>query len=326
MADTRVVAPSVAPVAYSVIIPVLNEAECLPELTNRLLKTLDGSSEGGEVIFVDDGSTDGGPAFLRGVIARDPRVRMVRLLGHFGQHAALSAGIEESRGAIVVLLDADLQSDPEALPAFLAKVREGYDLVSGWRTTRTEVGVGRRLASAILTRLINRSTGVVLHDHGCGFKAMTRELAERTTRYGQMRRFLPALLARLARTVAEVPVTNQRRSRGPSRYSLFQLVGLTLEFLIEFSVRPFQVVGAVGVTALGLGLVGGAGYGVGRLLGMAAMDRLLVSMVLLVFSGFQITLLGLLGEYLIRAYHAAQRLPLFEVAEVVGHPSPDAHA
>lgn len=314
------------PVACSVIIPVLNEEESLPELTDRLLKTLDGLGEPSEVIFVDDGSTDGGPDFLRGVIAREPRVRMIRLLGHFGQHAALSAGIEGSRGEIVVFLDADLQSAPEALPAFLAKVREGYDLVSGWRTTRAEVGLTRRLASAALTRLINRSTGVTLHDHGCGFKAMTRRLAQRTSQYGQMRRFLPALLARLARSVAEVPVTNQPRAGGRSRYSLLQLMGLTLEFLIEFSVRPFQVVGTLGVAVLALGIAGGVGYAVGRLLGMPAMDRLLAFMVLLVFSGFQITLLGLLGEYLIRTYHAGQGLPLFVIDEVVNHPGPDENA
>ena len=317
MDDVRVAA--VAPVACSVVIPVLNEEECLPELTDRLMKTLDGLGEPSEVIFVDDGSRDGGPDFLRGVIAREPRVSMIRLLGHFGQHAALSAGIEQSRGEIVVLLDADLQSDPEALPAFLTKVREGYDLVSGWRTARTEVGLARRWASAALTWLINRSTGVSLHDHGCGFKAMTRQLAQRTRQYGQMRRFLPALLARLARNVAELPVTNQRRPRGRSRYSFFQLMGLALEFLIEFSVRPFQAVGMLGIALLALGIAGGVGYSVGRLFGMPAMDRVLVFMVLLVFFGFQVTLLGLLGEYLIRTYHAAQRLPLFVIDEVVVH-------
>jgi hypothetical protein len=313
-------------VSCSVIIPILNEEACLPELTDRLLKTLDQAGEPFEVIFVDDGSTDRGPAFLREVIAREARVRMIRLLGHFGQHAAISAGIEQSRGDVVVLLDADLQNDPEALPAFQAKVREGYDLVSGWRTTRNDLGLTRRIASEIMTWLINRSTGAVLHDHGCGFKAMTRQLADRISQYGQMRRFLPALLARLAHTVAEIRVHNHPSPRGPSRYSLLQLAGLTLEFLIEFSIRPFQIVGALGLAALLLGILGGVGYTVGRLLGAPAMDRLLAAIVLLAFSGFHVTLLGLLGEYLVRTYHSAQRIPLFVIDEVVSHPraAPDA--
>jgi hypothetical protein len=322
----RTAAVAAARLSCSVIIPVLNEEACLPELTDRLLKTLDQSGESFEVIFVDDGSTDGGPAFLREVIAREPRVQMIRLLGHFGQHAAISAGIERSHGDIVILLDADLQSDPEALPAFKAKVREGYDLVSGWRTTRTELGLTRRLASEILTWLINRSTGAILHDHGCGFKAMTRQLAERISQYGQMRRFLPALLARLARNVTEIPVRNHPSPRGGSRYSLSRLMGLTLEFLIEFSIRPFQIVGALGLAALLIGILGGVAYAVCRLLGVPAMDRLLASIVLLVFSGFHVTLLGLLGEYLIRTYHSTQRIPLFVIDEVVSHPRavPDA--
>jgi len=314
---TPVPASPPARLACSVIIPVLNEEACLPELADRLLKTLNQAGESFEVIFVDDGSTDGGPDFLRGLIAREPRVTMVRLVGHFGQHAAISAGIERSRGDIVILLDADLQHEPEALPAFQAKVREGYDLVSGWRTSRSELGLIRRLASVTLTWLINRSTGVVLHDHGSGFKAMTRQLAERISQYGQMRRFLPAVLARLARNVAELPVRNQPSPRGGSRYTLPQLIGLTLEFLIEFSIRPFQIVGALGVTALLLGILGTVGYAVARLLGVPAMDRLLTFVVLLVFSGFHVMLLGLLGEYLIRTYHSTQRIPLFVIDEVV---------
>ena len=310
---------SATPVACSVVIPILNEEESLPELTDRLLKTFDRLGESCEVIFVDDGSTDGGPDFLRGVIAREPRVSMIRLLGHFGQHAAVSAGIERSRGEVVILLDADLQSDPEDVPSFLNKVREGYDLVSGWRTTRSDLGLTRRVASALLTRMINRKCGKVLHDHNCGFKAMTGQLAKRSQQYGQMRRFLPALIARLARSVAEIPVANRERRRGRSRYSLFQLAGLTLEFLIEFSVRPFLAVGALGLGALSLGIVGSGAYLCGRLLGMPAMDRLLAFLLLLSFSGLQFTVLGLLGEYLIRTYRATQRIPLFVVDEVVTH-------
>ncbi len=318
MDDVKVASLTV-PVACSVIIPVLNEEECLPELADRLMKTLDGIGEPSEVIFVDDGSTDGGPDFLRGVIAREPRVSMIRLLGHFGQHAALWAGIERSRGEIVVVMDADLQTDPEAIPAFLAKVREGYDLVSGWRTSRMELGLTRRLASSILTRMINRKCGKRFHDHNCGFKAMTRQLARQGQEYGQMRRFLPALLARLARSVAEIPVSNHQSRRGGSRYSFAQLAALALEFLIEFSVRPFLAVGAFGLGALAIGIAGSGAYLFGRLLGMPAMERLLALLVLLSFLGLQFTVLGLLGEYIIRTYRAAQRIPLYVIGEVVTH-------
>jgi hypothetical protein len=308
-----------APVALSVIIPILDEEASLPELVERLLKTLRQVGESYEVIIVDDGSTDGGPDFLRAVVSREPHLTLIRLLGHFGQHAAISAGIERSRGEVVVLMDGDLQADPEAIPSFLAKVREGYDLVSGWRTHRADLGPVRRRASALITWLINRTTGTALHDHNCGFKAMTRRLAAQTQEYGQMRRFLPALMARLARSVAEIPVSNQARRRGGSRYSWMQLVGLTLEFAIEFSGRPFQVVGGLGLGALAVAVAGSGGYLAARLAGMPAMNRLLAFLVLLGFSGLQFTVLGLLGEYIIRIYHATQHLPLFVIDEVLTH-------
>jgi hypothetical protein len=178
-------------VEVSVVVPVFNEAENLAELYDRLVKTLDGLAPGAfELIFVDDGSTDGSFARLRELASGDARVRAVKFVRNFGQHAALSAGMERSRGDVVVFMDADLQNAPEDLPRFVAKIREGYDLVSGWRVARQQRGVARWLGSWIVNRVMTATTGVFLHDHGCGYKAITRRVAREAS--------LPALLVAAA--------------------------------------------------------------------------------------------------------------------------------
>jgi glycosyltransferase involved in cell wall biosynthesis len=307
-------------VEVSVVVPVFNEAENLAELYDRLVKTLDGLAPGAfELIFVDDGSTDGSFARLRELASGDARVRAVKFVRNFGQHAALSAGMERSRGDVVVFMDADLQNAPEDLPRFVAKIREGYDLVSGWRVARQQRGVARWLGSWVVNRVMTATTGVFLHDHGCGYKAITRRVAREASRYGQLRRFLVPLLLTLAGSVGEVPIAEGERQRGRSKYRFLHLVALTFDFLTAFSMRPFRVVGLGGMVSVSLGVLGTLAYLIARLSGLLpANDRALVAIVLLIFAGLQFTILGLLGEYLVRAYHAAQNLPLYSVAEEIG--------
>jgi glycosyltransferase involved in cell wall biosynthesis len=308
-----------AAIAISVVVPTFNEADSLPELHERLTRALGKLGGSWELIIVDDGSTDGSFACSRQLAERDPHVHPVKLARNFGQHVALAAGIERSRGEIVFLMDADLQNDPEDIPRFVAKIREGHDLVSGWRTDRHGIGLFRRLGSAIIDRLITASTGAVLRDHNCGFKAMTRRVAAEASCYGHLRRFLPLLLLRLARSPAEVPVAEHPRRHGRSKYTVARLLALTLEFVIAFSTRPFRLLGLAGVLAVGVGLSAALGYFIGRMaFGLPASDRVLVAVILLTFAGLQFTILGLLGEYAVRAYHAAQALPLYIVDDEVG--------
>jgi undecaprenyl-phosphate 4-deoxy-4-formamido-L-arabinose transferase len=307
-------------VAVSVVVPVFNEVESLPELYDRLVKTLDNAGVPSyELIFVDDGSTDGSFARLRELSTVDARVRVLKFTRNFGQHEALSAGMERGSGEIIVFMDADLQNAPEDIPRFIAKIREGFDLVSGWRMSRQKVGLTRWLGSWVVNRVMTSSTGVFLHDHGCGYKAMTRRVAQEASRYGHLRRFLVPLLLTLARSVGEVPIADYERQQGRSKYNFLHLFAMTFDFLTAFSMRPFRIVGLGGIFATGLGFLAGGVYIIGRLFfAIPANNHFLAAIILLAFAGMQFTILGLLGEYLVRAYHAAQNLPLYIVEEDIG--------
>jgi glycosyltransferase involved in cell wall biosynthesis len=307
-------------VELSVVVPIFNEVENLSQLYDRLVKTLDGVDlRSFELIFVDDGSTDGSFERLRDLSAVDARVRIIKFVRNFGQHAALSAGMERSLGEIVIVMDADLQNAPEDIPRFIAKIREGYDLVSGWRMTRRRLSLTRWLGSAIVNHVMTYTTGVFLHDHGCGYKAVTRRVAGEASRYGHMRRFLVPLLLTLARSVGEVPIHDAERHQGRSKYNFFHLFSMTFDFLTAFSMRPFRVVGFGGIFGTFAGFLGACIYLIGRFVfGMPPSSQLLAAIILVAFGGIQFTILGLLGEYLVRAYHAAQNLPLYTVEEEIG--------
>lgn len=304
----------------SVVVPVFNEVESLPELYERLVKTLDNTGlHPYELIFVDDGSTDGSFARLQELSTLDARVRVIKFTRNFGQHEALSAGMERSSGEIIIFIDADLQNAPEDIPHFIVKIREGSDLVSGWRLSRQRVGMTRWLGSWVVNHVMTYSTGVFLHDHGCGYKAMTRRVAQEANRYGHLRRFLVPLLLTLARSVGEVTIADNERRAGRSKYNYLHLFSMMIDFLTAFSLRPFRIVGLGGILGSCMGFMAGSVYVIGRLLGgVPANNQLVAAIVLLAFAGMQFTILGLLGEYLVRAYHAAQNLPLYIVEEEIG--------
>lgn len=302
-------------VDLSVVVPVFNEADNLDELYNQLCEALRGLHY--EVVFVDDGSTDESYAILTKLHAKDQRVKVIRLAGNFGQHAALSAGIERAQGRAIVGIDADLQCDPHDIPRLLAKIEEGYDVVSGWRYHRQD-RLFRRVFSYVANRTIGMVTGVRLHDYGCPLKIMSAEVAQQLKQYGEMRRFLGALVVRVASSVGEVRVSHRSRGAGKSRYSILQLISHYLDFVVSFSTRSFQIVGVVGVLLTLLGLVSGVVYFPLRFLaGLPLGGRFQIVVFLAVFFGLQFAILGLLGEFTARIYRLVQHRPFFEIKEIL---------
>jgi glycosyltransferase involved in cell wall biosynthesis len=285
---------------------------------------LDGLGQRAEVVAVDDGSTDGSFDRLVALAAREPRLRVVRLARNYGQTAALSAGVERARGGILVTMDADLQNDPADVPALLAALADGVDVVNGWRHPRRDPWLTRRLPSQLANRLISLVTGTALHDYGCTLRAMRAPVAKELRLYGEMHRFIPALAADLGARVVEVPVHHRPRTTGRSKYGLSRTLRvvldlLTVKFLSGYSTRPIQLFGLVGVLCGGAGGLLTAYLGFQRLfLGVRLANRPIVMLaVLMVVVGVQFVSLGLLGEMLVRTYHESQAKPIYRVREVV---------
>jgi glycosyltransferase involved in cell wall biosynthesis len=326
MAPTSAVAPDL-----SVVIPVFNEGENVDPLCQELTETLAAWGRPYEAILVDDGSTDDTFERLRKRQAQDPRLRVIRFRRNFGQTAAFAAGFAAARGRLIATSDGDLQNDPRDLPAMVAKLDEGYDIVCGWRKDRKDSFVNRRLPSMLANRLISWATGVRLHDYGCSLKVFRAEVIKPIRLYGEMHRFLPALASEMGVQIAELPVNHRPRVHGRSKYGISRTVRvildlLTVKFLVSYSTRPLQVFGLLGV---GMGGAGAAllGYlGLERLLGFASLTERTASVlfgVLLVFTGLQLVTLGLLAELQARTYHESQGKPIFVVREVLETESRD---
>jgi glycosyltransferase involved in cell wall biosynthesis len=311
-------------VALSVVIPVYNEEESVRPLLASLHDVLEGLGRSYEIVVVDDGSTDATLARLREAMAELPVLRIVRLRTNFGQTAALAAGFDVARGELVVTLDGDGQNDPADIPRLLDRLKEGYDVVSGWRRTRQDPFWSRRLPSRLANGLISWITGVHLHDYGCALKVYRREILADVALYGEMHRFLPALCRWVGATVGELPVAHWPRRRGRSKYGLGRTVRvlldlLTVKFLMSYWTRPIQIFGLLG---LGVGAVGVALGGFlsfqKLVLGIGLANRPLVLLaVLLVLVGFQFVSIGLLGEMLVRTYHESQRKPIYTIREII---------
>lgn len=308
----------------SVVVPIYNEVESLPHLIHAIASTLTDTQLSYELICVDDGSTDGSTQLLKEQVLSRTNLRGVILRRNYGQTAAMAAGFNYARGRAIVTLDGDLQNDPADIPMLLAKLEEGYDLVSGWRKNRQDAAVTRLLPSKIANWLIGRTTGVKLHDYGCSLKVYRSELVADMNLYGELHRFLPALAYIEGARITELPVRHHARRYGSSKYGLgrtFRVLMdlLTIFFMKKFLTRPMHVFGLLGLSSLGTGIIIGAYLTILKVgLNEDIGDRPLLILAVLLFStGVQLFSLGLLGEILMRTYHESQGRPIYRVREVV---------
>jgi glycosyltransferase involved in cell wall biosynthesis len=244
----------------SIVIPVYNECESLPALHRELCEVAAAEGYDLDVVFVDDGSTDGSWAAIRQLAEADPRVTGLRFRRNFGKAAALSAGFSQVRGDLVMTLDADLQDDPHEIPKFLAEMRKDLDVVSGWKRVRHDP-LEKRLPSKVFNWLVSRVTGVKLHDHNCGMKCYRREVFDEVRLYGELHRFVPVLAAARGFRVGEVTINHRARQHGRSKYGFARYVKgfldlMTVKFLTGFGQRPQHLLGTAGLLSFGLGALG----------------------------------------------------------------------
>ena len=306
--------------ALSVILPVYNEEENIVELHQEITAVLDTMEGQTEVIYVDDGSSDGTLERLQDLYAGDDRVVVVEFRRNFGQTAAMAAGFELARGKVVIAMDADRQNDPADIPKLLAKVDEGYDLVSGWRYERKDGFLLRLLPSRIANKLISWATDVRLHDYGCSLKAFRYDVVKQISLYGEMHRVIPALASAVGVRIAEVKVNHRPRVAGESKYGISRtfrvlLDLITVKFLLRFSSKPLQFFGSFGLVSGFFGFLICLWLTMEKLLDHTPMaDRpLLLLGLLLLFIGLQFITVGLLAELMTRTYHEAQDKPIYTV-------------
>ena len=309
----------------SVVVPVYNEVESLPHLIEAIASSIQPSGLSYQIICVDDGSKDGSAELLKQLAGSRDDLCAVLLRRNYGQTAAMSAGFDRATGRAIVTLDGDLQNDPADIPLLLAKLNEGYDLVSGWRKNRQDNTISRLIPSKIANWLIGRVTGVTLHDYGCSLKAYKSELVADLNLYGELHRFLPALAFIEGARIAEMPVRHHARRFGQSKYGIWRTFRvlmdlLTISFMKKFLTRPMHVFGLLGLSSMTLGTVLGiyltfVKFGLGQSIGNRP---LLILAVVLLLTGVQLFCFGLLAEVMMRTYHESQGKPIYRVREVLG--------
>ena len=311
------------PLDLSVVVPLYNEEESLPHLVQQLTDALRPSGERFELVLVNDGSSDRTAEVLEQLSHEVPELVAVLLRKNYGQTAAMAAGFDVAQGDVIVSLDGDLQNDPADIPMLLAKLREGYDLVSGWRHQRQDAALQRKLPSCIANRLIGRVTGVKLHDFGCSLKAYRREVLSDMRLYGELHRFLPALAFIEGARITEVKVNHRARQYGSSKYGIdrtFRVLMdlLTVWFMKRFLTRPMYVFGFGGLIAMLGSLLASTYLLVVKLMGGDIGNRPLLTLaVVLGLAGIQLFCFGLLGELLIRTYHESQGRPIYRIRETL---------
>jgi len=308
----------------SVIIPVFNEEKNILPLYEKLSAVLKQLQQGYEVIFVDDGSTDNSLNHLRLISKDDPSVKVISFLRNYGQTAALSAGIDFSKGTIIIPMDGDLQNDPEDIPLLLRKIEEGYDVVSGWRKERRDHFLRRRFPSIIANKIISFLGRVPLHDYGCTLKAYKRGILKNIRLYGEMHRFIPIYAKWVGARVTEVPVHHFPRASGFSKYGMMRIFKVILDlmvvkFLLSYSQKPIYVFGGMGLCMI-LGAFLCGVYAV-YLKFFEATSFILTPLpllcALLLMSGFISILMGFLAEILTRTYYESQRKHTYQIKEAL---------
>lgn len=308
----------------SIVVPIYNEEDNIPILHGRVTEALCKAKLDYELILVDDGSSDNSYPALKLLAAKDPRVKVIRFRRNFGQTAAMAAGFDLASGRVVVPMDGDLQNDPLDIPLLLARIDDGYDVVSGWRKDRKDTFINRRLPSILANSFISHLTGVHLHDYGCTLKAYRRDVLEDVNLYGEMHRFVPALASQVGARVTELPVRHHERLHGQSKYGISRTMRvildlMTVKFLLSYSTKPIQLFGKWGIYTLFAGVLSGTATIYMKLFEQMSMNRnpLLILTAFLLFMGIQFIVLGLLAELSARTYYEAQGKPIYNIKEKI---------
>jgi len=308
----------------SLVVPVYNEEENIPLLFDAVQNAIAPLNQTWELILVNDGSSDGSARALESLFQRDPlHVRVIEFRRNFGQTAAIAAGIDHARGDVIVLLDADLQNDPADIPNLLAKLNEGYDLVSGWRRNRKDNAITRNLPSHAANWLISTVTGVHLHDYGCTLKAYRREVLAGFKLYGEMHRFIPVFAHAVGARITEMEVNHHARKFGKAKYGLERTLKVvldlfTVKFLLDYSSKPIYLFGGAGLALAFLGVIDLLYLFLRRFWDIpAANSPLLLVGVMFVIMGFQSVLMGLIAELLARTYHESQQKPTYHIRSIL---------
>jgi glycosyltransferase involved in cell wall biosynthesis len=308
----------------SIVIPVFNEEDSLRALHREIsdaMGRLDRPSY--EIVFVDDGSSDGSFEIIRALHEEDPaHVKGIRLRRNFGQTAALAAGFDAAQGDIIIPMDADLQNDPQDIPRLIEKIDEGYDVVSGWRANRQDKFISRRIPSILANGLISTITGVHLHDYGCTLKAYHCDVVKHMNLYGEQHRFLPALASWAGARVTEIPVNHRARKFGRSKYGIGRTLRvvldlMTVKFLLSYSTKPMQIFGWWGFVSMAVGFLAGLITAADKILYNQSVNRNGWMFVCIFFTlgGLQLIGMGLLGEISVRTYYESQKKTIYTVRE-----------
>ena len=308
----------------SVIVPVFNEEESLPELYGELRSVLDREPWEGEIIMVDDGSSDRSASVISDIAKSDPRVRLVAFARNFGQTAAILAGIDHATGDVLIPMDADLQNDPEDIPRLLDKLDEGYDVVSGWRKERQDRLWSRRVPSMFANRLISRWTGVELNDYGCTLKAYRATSLKGEQLYGEMHRFIPIYASWRGGRITELEVNHRARRFGESKYGIGRtfkvLIDLiTVKFLSGYTTKPAYLFGGIGFAVMGIGAV----LALASVIEWLTINTWPHKMTLMMLAAFFVTngvlllCIGLLAELVVRIYHGQGHRKTYVLADQI---------
>ncbi len=311
-------------VEVSIVIPLYNEEESVEQLYASLKEVLGSLERGAEIIFIDDGSTDGTFQLLSRLKRLDDSVRIIRFTKNFGQTAAMTAGFDYAMAGIIVTMDGDLQNDPKDIPLLLQKIDEGNDIVSGWRASRKDKTISKKIPSKIANWLIGYITGVQLHDSGCSLKAYRSNVIKNLRLYGEMHRFIPALASSRGAKIAEIKVNHHPRKHGSSKYGISRTIRvifdlITIKFLLSFLTRPLQIFGLCGLAFSGAGFLICLYLSILKLFfGQGLSDRPLLQLgVVLLVLGVQFIGFGLIAEMQTRTYYEVQNKPIYVIKDLI---------
>jgi glycosyltransferase involved in cell wall biosynthesis len=311
-----------APISLSVITPIYNEEKNIPILVDQLLAVLQTLQKPFEIIAINDGSRDGSLAELRKQAALHPELKVVDFRRNYGQTAAIMAGIDHASGDMIISIDADLQNDPHDIPGLLAKLDEGFDVVSGWRKDRQDQAFRRNFLSRIANGVISSISGVRLHDYGCTLKAYRSDVVKDVRLYGEMHRFIPIYASWMGAKVVDMPVRHHARRHGYSNYGLERILKVVLDlivvkFLDRYMVKPIYVFGGFGIVSLFFGAVSFVAMIVLKVVDNISMisTPLPLVTVMAVMTGVSSILMGLLAEMLVRTYFESQQRTNYHVRE-----------